>query len=119
MRIFLIFLITLFSLSCTSGNSAFEKKVEDRFIGKWLFHSSEDGKGDGSMDGLVATIKKVEGTNETYMFLYIKFALMFSRKDERTLIGVDNKFSLKYDESTQHLIFNIGKGNFNKFTNLK
>jgi hypothetical protein len=106
----------------TSCDSTSHKSVDDKFVGYWKYYTSSFEKGeksDGSMDGLTANLKKVDGTNETYTFAFIKFDLLFSKKDDNTLEGVDNKFLLKYDESKEHLVLDLGSGSFDEFVKLK
>jgi hypothetical protein len=122
MKVRAILLLFSASIVIASCSSVPQKKVDQKFTGKWKYYTSsyeKNGKGDGSMDGLVASLNKVEGTNETYSFSFINFDLMFTKKDDSTLQGVDNKFSLKYDESSEHLTFDIGGGSFDEFTKLK
>ena len=97
--------------------------LDDKFIGVWKYYTSsfdKNSKGDGSMDGQLATLKILEGTEETYTFRFLHFALLFSRKDDSTLKGVDTKFTLQYHQSAHLLIFNMGKGkDFEVFEKLK
>jgi hypothetical protein len=125
---YFLLLVVVFNSCDTSPDQLPENKVpleqsaDDKFIGVWKYYSSnfeKNGKGDGSMDGQIATLSILEGTKETYTFRFLHFALLFSKKDDSTLEGVTSKFILRYHQSNQHLKFNLGKGNFDEFKKLK
>lgn len=112
---------TLLFFIFVSCNNLSQNSTDNKFIGLWKYYSSEKGTAndDGSMGGVIGTLKKVDGTNETYVFDYLNFELLFSKKDDNTLQGVDNKLSLEYNETNQHLILHTNATSYNEFTKLK
>ena len=113
-------LIAFLFIFFTSCNNIFQNSTDRKFVGLWKFYSTDKGKSnDGTMDGVIGTLKKVDGTNETYSFDYLNLNLMYSKKDENILEGVDSKFMLEYNEANQHLILHESPTIFCEFTKLK
>lgn len=111
-----LFLSLSFLLSC--GNISVNKS--SKWIGKWLYtYSSIDGKGDGSMDGQIATIKLMEGTKETFVVSYLYYIMNFELKDENTLKGISNIFEIKYIPKTGNIHFYISPTNYHTLKKLK
>lgn len=91
--------------------------TDSRFVGVWKYDATMDK--DQSMAGITARLSKVEATNETYYFDYLNSLMMFSKKDDSTLIGVDNRFNLHYDSNSDRLILDGFHGAHNEFIKLK
>jgi len=92
--------------------------MDEKFLGYWKYHSSSH-KDDSSMHGIIGTLKKLSGTQESYTFHYIKFDMVFTKKDDYTLEGVDNLMSIKYMESTHHLRFMYKENSYDELVKLK
>jgi hypothetical protein len=114
-------LIVLFT-SCNSngGGTGSIQPTEDKFLGVCQYFATNDNKrADHSMDGLMATVGILGGTRETYSMQFLNHDMVFSIKDDSTLVGVDNTMTLQYQGSTQHLILHINQRSFDEFSKLK
>ena len=104
------------ALSKREDNRSNENPIQssaDKFIGVWKYNTSsfeKKGKYDGSMDGQLASLKILEGTEETYILRFLQYDMLFSKQDDSTLKGLDTKFTLNYKESSHFLVLNMGKG---------
>lgn len=110
---FITFIILL--TACTSS-------VDSNFVGQWKFYkiTPNNKPNDISMNGLICPLKKLEGANETYSFLFFDNEFVTTKKDNNTLIGANGAFTLKYDNSNQHLIFIMGsKENKNNYSEIE
>ncbi len=93
-------LFFIFLLACKS-NSA-----DENFIGNWRYSEANNENGQSSgMQYAVTTIKKMEGSRETYLFNFLNWELIFRKTDNKTLQGELEQFMLKYDEKTSRLYF--------------
>lgn len=118
MKKFLGFAFGLILLA--SCNNIGQKSVDEKFVGLWKYVSSNLSRDEG-MSSVIGTLKKVEGTNETYTFnCIVQFDILFVKKDENTLEGAsNNNMLLKYDENSDQLLYELSDKTEYRFAKLK
>ena len=125
-RIFLNFFIcALLLFSCNAATESTQNEAlttDQKFVGDWLVVDNNFGenKNDHSMDGIIQSLTKMEGRDETYTFkLYTGNNLILSKRDDNTLTGVNANMKVRYVDSTQHIILAIGNEDKMEFKKLK
>ena len=109
-------LLLIIYTACTSVGQPVTK--EDVFPGTWKYTKSNR-KADASMNGVLAVVNKLQGTTETYNFSYLGFDLLFTKKNDSTLIGSEMKDSyINYLKGSQLKLY-IDADNIHYFTKLK
>jgi len=108
----IIFLLVL-SVSCSS--------VDKNFVGSWMFYQliPNDKSDDQSMNGIVCNIEKYAKTNKTFVLLLFGNELLFSEKDENTLVGQNNSGTIVFDPKTGHITVFLDKDNGIIFSKLE
>lgn len=107
MRQIFLALVSVLIISCNSI-------TPDKYVGQWkaINYTDKWGKSTpnpSSSMGIseVSTLKKLDGTKDSYQFRFYGKNLVLTKQDESNLIG--NDISIKYDEQTQNIIFNFHK----------
>ncbi len=75
--------------------------MDSKLVGVWQYDATNDKN--QSMAGLTSRLSKVAGTNEAYYFNFMGNPFMFSKKNDSTLVGVDNRYNLHYSANTGRL----------------
>jgi len=106
--------------------SCHQLSTDEKFVGQWCYCNSIPPKNNDVTDGskhCIASIKKVENTNESYVFnMSFLFTITetFTKQDETTLVSIDGTDdTLKYIDSTQHIILFSHDGTGMEFSKLK
>jgi hypothetical protein len=97
--------------SCNTSQS-------DPFIGVWRYIVPEGSK-DGSMDGVMATITMLEGTQQSYSMQYLRFNLTFTKTSNYTLAGVGSTLKVVFNPETEILRFQVNERDSHSFVKLK
>jgi hypothetical protein len=117
-------ILILSAFAVASCNATAPKSADDNFVGIWKYYKSsyEHGEGDGTLQGLTATVRKIEGTNKNYIISYIKYDIPFEAVNDTMLKSTRGTFIAQYSPSTKHLTLYTITGdetNFNEFTRLE
>jgi hypothetical protein len=101
-----------------SGNN---DDIADKFVGTWKFLDVFPGTvKDHSMDGLMCDITRYPNTKETFLVNWWDGTdLIFSLKDNNTLVGQNVGMTIKYEEGQNQIKVYIGSDKGEIFTKLQ